>query len=82
MPHGRMIDQAINLGFVFSRRGCPCNGTPRIYTRSIHNNVYTLTIWDKKNVWRLNSKGGYTIASGNKDNLTTKIQEIWDLLKN
>lgn len=77
-----MIEQAKALGFVYSRRGCPCNGTPHIYTRSIYNNVYTLTIWDKKNVWRLNGKGGYTIASGNRDNITTKIQEIWDFSKN
>lgn len=82
MPHGRMIDQAINLGFVYSRRGCPCNGTPRIYTANIQNHVYTLTIWEKRNVWRLAGKGGCVVASGNKDNLTTKIQEIWDLLKN
>jgi hypothetical protein len=82
MPHGRMIDQAINLGFVYSRRGCPCNGTPRIYRAVVQKSVYTLTIWEKKNAWKLAGSGGHIIASGNKDNLTTKIQEIWDYSKN
>ena len=77
-----MIEQAEQMGFVYSRRGCPCNGTPRIYTQKINNNVYTLTIWDKRNAWKLAGKCGCIIASGNNDNLTIKIQELWDLLKN
>lgn len=73
-----MIEQAEALGFKYSRKGCPCVGTPRIYTKEQAKAVYTLTIWEKRNVWQLKSKG-CLLASGTAENLTTKIQAIWDL---
>lgn len=81
MPHGRMKAQAEALGFSYSHKGCPCNGTPLVYTRRVDNYIYTLNIWEKRNVWRL-TKRGALLATGNKDNLTNKIQEIWDFSKN
>ena len=73
-----MTQQAETLGFAFSRKGCPCNGTPVIYTITREKTLYTLTIWERRNTWRLTSRG-CVLATGNKDNLTDKIKALWDL---
>ncbi len=78
MPTTRMTQQAQALGFTYSRKGCPCNGTPLIYTKQVDGTLYTLTLWERRNTWRLTAKG-CVIATGTKDNLTTKINAIWDL---
>lgn len=78
MPATRMRDQAEHLGFAFNRTGCPCNGSPRIYNMTRDNTLYTLTIWERRNVWQLKTKG-CVIATGKAEELTTKIQKIWDL---
>lgn len=68
---------ADELGFAFSRTGCPCNGSPAIYICVRGTKRYTLTIWEKRDYWTL-KEGGYQIAWGNKENMNTKIKEIWD----
>lgn len=73
-----MTQQAEALGFRFSRYGCPCNGKPLIYTLNREGTLYTLTIWERRNTWRLTSRG-CVLATGNKDNLTDKIKALWDL---
>ena len=78
MPTKRMVEQAQALGFIYSRKGCPCNGTPLIYTKQVDGTLYTLTLWERRNTWRLTAKG-CVIATGTKDKLTTKIKAIWDL---
>lgn len=75
MPNAPMKEQAEILGFTFSRKGCPCNGTPLVYVRKSDETTYTLTLWTKRNVWRLTNKG-CTIATGNAENLTDKISNI------
>jgi hypothetical protein len=74
-----MREQAEQLGFVFSRHGCPCSGGANSIFVARHNDTaYTLTIWPRRGVWRLSVKG-CKLASGNESNLQTKIQEVWDL---
>jgi len=73
-----MIEQAEQLGFKYSRKGCPCSGTPLIYTTKKDGTLYTLTIWERRNVWQLKSKG-YLLATGKAENLTDKIKSLWDL---
>lgn len=73
-----MIQTAEALGFTYSRKGCPCNGTPLIYKKQVGGSVYQLTMWLKRNVWRLTARN-CVLATGNKDNMQTKIQAIWDL---
>lgn len=70
-----MTNQAQALGFTYSRKGCPCNGKPLIYTKQTNGTLYTLTIWERRNTWRLTAKG-CVIATGTKDNLTEKIITI------
>lgn len=70
-----MKDLATQLGFTFSRKGCPCNGTPLIYTQVVVGTIYTLTIWERRNTWRLTAKG-CVIATGNGCNLFEKINNI------
>lgn len=72
-----MIQQAEQLGFTFSRKGCPCNGTPLVYIKQTDTTTYTLTLWTRRNTWRLAAKG-CVIATGNQENMTDKIQSIWD----
>lgn len=73
-----MTEIAEHMGFVFSRKGCPCNGTPLIYTRTYDGTLYTLTLWLRRNAWRLTAKG-CVLTTGNKDNLETKINNIINL---
>lgn len=73
-----MTAQAEALGFTYSHKGCPCNGSPSIYTKKVGNKVQKLTIWPKRKVWRLTASG-CLLGNGNEENMTTKIQEIWDL---
>jgi len=73
-----MSIEAETLGFVFSRIGCPCNGSPRIYTKDVDGSKQKLTIWEKRNTWRLEANR-VVIATGTASNLTTKIKAIWDL---
>lgn len=73
-----MREQAEQLGFTYNRRGCPCNGENYIYTIKRDCAVQQLTIWTKRNVWQLKSKG-YLLAHGTSDNLQTKIKALWDL---
>lgn len=73
-----MTTQAEALGFKYSRKGCPCNGSPSIYTGNHDGTLYTLTLWIKRNVWQLKARGS-VLATGNNANLTTKIKAIWDL---
>lgn len=75
-----MREQAEQIGFNFARKGCPCNGTPLIYTRNVDGVLYTLNIWEKRNVWKLTTRG-CSVAMGNGDNLKQKITTIinkWD----
>lgn len=81
MPHLNNKDmqaQAQALGFTYSRKGCPCNGTPLIYTQQVGGTLYTLTLWERRGTWRLQAKG-CVLATGGIDNLETKIKAIWDL---
>lgn len=73
-----MQAQAQALGFTYSRKGCPCNGTPLIYTKEVGGVVQTLTLWERRGTWRLQSKG-CVLATGNVENMETKIKAIWDL---
>jgi len=73
-----MKETATRLGFEFSRKGCPCTGTPLIYTITKTTSIYTLTIWEKRNIWKLMTSGA-TIARGNAENMEDKIKAIWDL---
>lgn len=75
MPFARMREQAEALGFAYSRKGCPCNGTPLVYVRKENGTTYTLTIWLRRDVWRLTNRG-CTIATGNAENMTEKITNI------
>lgn len=68
---------AESLGFVFNRKGCPCNGSPDIMMAKRNNKNYTLYIWDRRDYWKL-SVSGLQIAWGNKSNMETKLKEIWD----
>lgn len=70
-----MKDLATQLGFTYSRKGCPCNGTPLVYTRQVDGTTYTLTLWERRNAWRLTAKG-CVIATGNGCNLFEKINNI------
>lgn len=69
-----MIETAIAMGFRDDHIGCPCNGSPHVMLMNSDNAMYTLTVWVRRNVWRLATKG-YTIGTGNKDNLKQKLQE-------
>lgn len=69
-----MITIAEKHGFKVDHIGCPCTGSPRVMIRREGVSISTLTIWTKRNVWRLQSKG-YTIGTGNKDNLESKLNE-------
>ena len=73
-----MQTTAETLGFRYSRKGCPCNGTPLIYTKEVGGTLYTLTLWTRRDTWRITAKG-CVLATGNHDNLQTKIQALWDL---
>lgn len=73
-----MKDLATQLGFTYSRKGCPCNGTPLVYTRQVDGTTYTLTLWERRNAWRLTAKG-CVLATGNTDNMTEKINHIFNL---
>lgn len=70
-----MKDLATQLGFAFSRKGCLCNGTPLIYTQAVAGTLYTLTLWERRDAWRLTAKG-CVIATGKTDNLIDKITHI------
>lgn len=72
-----MRETAESMGFVFSRKGCPCNGSPDILTAKRDNKIYTMTIWQKRDYWKL-AVSGMGIAWGNKNDMKIKIQEIWD----
>lgn len=73
-----MTTIAPQLGFTYSRKGCPCNGTPLVYTRQVDGTTYTLTLWERRNAWRLTAKG-CVLATGNTDNMTEKINHIFNL---
>lgn len=73
-----MREQADALGFTFSRLGCPCNGSPRVYVTKRGNKPYELFIWERRAMWKLIA-AGTTIAYGKAEELKTKIQAIWDL---
>ena len=73
-----MTTQAEALGFTYSHKGCPCNGLNHVYKKNVGNSVQQLTIWPTRNTWQLKSRG-VVLARGNKDNMTFKIKELWDL---
>ena len=73
-----MTTIAQQLGFTYSRKGCPCSGTPLVYTRLVDGTTYTLTLWERRNAWRLTAKG-CVLAIGNTDNMTEKINHIFNL---
>lgn len=72
-----MKEIATALGFIYNRRGCSCNGSPYIYIARRNRVNYELTIYEKRNTWKLSANNN-SIASGNAANLKTKITEIWD----
>ena len=75
-----MKQQAIDLGFYYSRKGCSCSGSPSIYA-AVRNNIrYELTLYESRDTWKLTANNT-SIAEGDAANLTTKIQEIWDSSK-
>lgn len=71
-----MKNIAVELGFEFNRKGCPCNGSPDIYKKAINNKQYTLTIWERRDYWTL-KVSGFQVAWGEKENMKSKILEIW-----
>ncbi len=73
-----LTDIADKLGFTYSRKGCPCNGTPLVYTRQTGGTQYTLTLWQRRGTWRLTAKG-CVIATGNAENMATKITNVINL---
>lgn len=72
-----MEQVAIDLGFVFSRVGCPCVGRPKIYTVNHDGRYYELTLYETRGIWRL-KMDGYTVATGKEALLKTKIKELWE----
>ncbi len=72
-----LTDIADRLGFTYSRKGCPCNGTPLIYTKQVGGTQYTLTVWQRRSTWRLTAKG-CVLATGNAGNMDTKINNIFN----
>lgn len=71
-----MKDIVLQLGFVFSHKGCPCNGTPDVYKCTHNGGKYTLTVWEKRRVWRLEVQG-CQLGMGSDKNLLTKLQTLW-----
>ena len=78
MPTGTLNDTAVLLGFQFSRTGCPCNGLNHIYRKGDGRDAYQLTCWPKRDVWQLKQRG-CLLASGNANNMQSKIKALWDL---
>ncbi len=72
-----MKEKALELGFVYNRRGCSCSGSPFIYLATRNNVRYELTIWTSRDIWQL-SANNTNIAEGTAADLTTKIQKLWD----
>jgi len=71
-----MNELAEQLGFRFSHKGCPCNGTPKVYKCEHDGGLYTLTIWERRDMWRL-EVCGCSLGTGNKSNLLTKLPKLW-----
>lgn len=63
-------------GYVFSHKGCPCNGLPLIYRKVYENGAYELSLYTKRAFWRLN-RNHYSIDNGT-DNVLQEHLQKWD----
>ena len=72
-----MTQTAEALGFTYSGKGCACERSPLIYRKEVGGTSYRMKVWPRINVWKLYNRG-YMLTSGNKENMTEKIKEIWD----
>ena len=66
-----MKELVLKYGFVYSRRGCSCSGSPYIYRKE----TYEITIYEHRGVFVLTNRNT-TIAKGKSNELEQKLKEI------
>lgn len=72
-----LADVAVELGYTFVRKGCPCMGNNQIYKReSKRGGHYELHIWPIKGIWRL-IKANSLLDKGNVTDAKEKLIK-WD----
>lgn len=74
------IEETISVfGFVFSRVGCPCSGSQRIYTAILNKTRFELNVWSARGYWHL-YEGKTKVSFGtNKQYLQQELSKLWDL---
>ena len=73
-------EEAVELGFEYAHKGCPCVGSPSVYHKIHDGKMYVLTIYDRRTepVWKLTCSQ-LVVERGRQNELTSKIKAIWDL---
>ena len=66
-------------GFVFSRIGCPCSGSQRIYTVSNGKARFTIELWVARRYWHI-YESKMKVSYGTKpEYLQQELKRLWDL---
>lgn len=77
--HRRVEGIALQYGFTYSHRGCPCSGAQLIYTAFHGKNRYELNVWHARGEWRLLQNKTKVAEGTTPEYLQAKIEELWDL---
>ena len=74
------IEEVIaEYGFTFSRIGCPCSGSQRIYVATRGNARFELDVWIARGYWHLYEKKMKVSFGTNKQYLQQELSKLWDL---
>lgn len=66
-----MKELVLKYGFVYSRRGCSCSGSPYIYRRE----TYEITIYEHRGVFVLTNRNT-AIAKGKANELEQELKNL------
>lgn len=67
---------AIDNGYTFSHKGCPCSGTPLVYRKTSPDGNMELSLYIRRGVWTL-KRNHYIIDRGTSNVLHKHLQQ-WD----
>ena len=67
------------FGFTYSRIGCPCSGSQRIYTAIRGKARFELNVWVSRGYWHLYEKKTKVSFGTNTEYLQQELSKLWDL---
>lgn len=79
IEYQKKIESAIeSFGFAFSRIGCPCSGSQRIYNVTKGKTRFELHVWVSRGYWHLYNNKLKVSYGTNNEYLQQQIQQLWD----